>query len=187
MNKKIAVLITILIVITLGIIAVIVYYQQDGESNQIVSGDIWQNPKFDCALKGSESPIKQYPSEPDQDYQESDLLEFCERMNELFENSSLTNQEADKIYQIIVDANFIVHGCYGMPPCNIGNKTYTRDQKIGGMKNKLALRKIDNNKYEIFFHRTGCGINYHYMEINIEDSQIIEREGVESWSASSPC
>jgi len=147
----------------------------------------FENPSFPCPTNDVREPEQGYPYPIRQDTGEkksvSELVEFCSIMKQRFSQPGMSVTEAAEIYSLLkADNNDIIpwlhNECYGMPKCI--QEPYILDKQV-------MIKKIDNEEYELFFSYIGCGINYDYMKIFIEQNKIDRYKFFERWSESFPC
>jgi len=110
-------------------------------------------------------------------------------MDQRFNESNLTVEEAGRFYALLKDNNetmlpggqflFFSNGTYGMPGPERPDPFVFEEQ--------VRIRKLDERKYEIFYYHIGCGRNYTYMEVYLEDGALIGYNVLETWIESYPC
>jgi hypothetical protein len=91
-------------------------------------------------------------------------------------------KEGEYMYSLLKADNtnrfYLQNECYGMPVC---------DPIPFSMEQQVMLKKINNEEFEVFYYRIGCGTNYTYMRIFIEEGKISRVDHLDSWSESFPC
>ncbi|HJO14579.1 MAG TPA: hypothetical protein QGG70_00850 [Candidatus Pacearchaeota archaeon] len=164
--------------------------QLQNQINEIsqTTTDYWINPTISCSLNDRETPIKQYPYEGGLTDEErnnpSGLVEFCSRIESRFENSEVPISQANEIYTAIFNEKIIRDGSYGMPSPDTPPRP---ELTLDDIKERVKIKKIDTDKYEIFYTNSGCGTNYEHESINLVNGQISNRDRIEAWSGSYPC
>jgi hypothetical protein len=155
------------------------------------ASDTFKNPDFSCPSSkvveptaGYPHPIQQYPFAPN-DYARSvtELQDFCSRMKQHFANSNLKTSESEQFYSLLREDNnntipWLHNECYGMPGC---------ERKPFVINEQVMLKKITDEKYQVFYYYIGCGVNYDYMEIYLKQGNIDKYVLLERWSESFPC
>jgi hypothetical protein len=151
------------------------------------SDEVFVNPDFICATTDLVEPGEGYPH-PFQDHPFSQRGErsiaqlegFCQRMQEHFSESGLTVTEAARVYEAIPAVLTITDGSYGMPPDNES----PRGPVV--LEERVMLKKVAENRYELFFYRIGCGRHYSRYELDLTgpepEARILER-----WAEMFPC
>ncbi len=101
----------------------------------------------------------------------------------------MTNKEAKQFYALLKETNekklpdgnhlYLHNETYGMPG--------PERPKPFIFEKQVMLRKVTEEKYEIFYYHIGCGRNYTHREIYLENGKIVQVARVESWSESFPC
>lgn len=130
---------------------------------------------------GYPHPVKQYPSHEREEASVRELKAFCQRVKERFSSSGMTVREADQLFEMLEGRLRIVDEPSGMPAPN-GTKP-----KPVKLRDRVAVRKVEQGTFEIFFHRTGCGKNYLYFRIEEKQGGEIQISLLEKWSESYPC
>ncbi len=149
----------------------------------------FRNPKFSCPSSDVvEGYYQQYPFEPQQK-SVTELEDFCARMKQRFANSNMTNKEAEQFYALLKEANGqrlpdgrllnFRNGTYGMPG--------SERPKPFIFEKQVMLKKITEEKYEIFYYIIGCGRNYTHEEIYSENGNMTQVTTIEKWRESYPC
>ncbi len=149
--------------------------------------EVFVNPEFECATddvvepgEGYPHPLQQFPRSSEVERTIAQLEEFCARMRERFAESGLTVAEAGRVYEAIPTVLNISDGSYGMPPHD-GPEIPPVD-----LESRVMLRKIAEDRYELYFYQIGCGRNYSLYELDLSHPEAKIRE-IESWSESFPC
>jgi hypothetical protein len=143
----------------------------------------WRNPVITCALKQSEDPVKQFPY-GDQVGTAAGLQEFCGRMQKRFSRSALSVREADQVYRTLLAAKWLRGGSYGMPGPDL---PATKPLTLADYRKRIALRKIAENSYEVYYSYINCGTNYEYARVWLASSAVARQERLEAWSGLYPC
>ncbi|MCK4662845.1 MAG: hypothetical protein KAT68_08275 [Bacteroidales bacterium] len=157
----------------------------DGEEDY----DTWKNPEIGYSISEHESPIKQFPYDPNLTNSERidslGLVDFFARMKIRFNNSGFLTSEANEIYTIIFDSGLVSDGSYGMPSPDYQPAELTFDD----IKSRVSILKVNNTKCEVLYWNIGCGRNFSYIMLEFDENsnEIINIEILESWSASYPC
>lgn len=149
----------------------------------------FRNPKFSCPSSDVvEGYYQQYPFEPQQK-SVTELEDFCARMKQRFANSNMTNKEAEQFYTLLKETNgqwlpdghllYLHNESYGMPG--------PERPKPFVFEKQVMLRKVTEEKYEIFYYHIDCGRNYTHEEISLDNGNITQVTTVEIWSESYPC
>lgn len=150
--------------------------------------DVWINPNIECTFSTSETPIKQYPYQhnlsTDEMKDSEGFLDFCTRMENTFSDSGIKIKEANIIYGLIHEADYVKDGSYGMPSPGVPPRPRL---SIWDIKKRVAIRKVNDNQYEIFYSEISCGTNYEFIMLEIQNNEIINQQRIEAWSASYPC
>jgi hypothetical protein len=147
----------------------------------------FQNPEFECATEnlvepdqGYPHPVRQFPFTPEPDRPVAELEDFCARMQERFAEPGLTDSEARSVYEVIPTVLNIQDEPYGMP-----SPEQPPPPEVE-LTERVQLRKIEEDRYEIFFFTIGCGRNYSLYELTLTETGA-EVRPIERWSESSPC
>ena len=143
----------------------------------------WKNPVISCALKENEDAVKQFPYGNDVGTA-AGLQEFCGRMRDRFSQSDLSASEAREVYAALFAAKWLREGSYGMPSPDLPP---ARPLTLDDYKKRIALRKVDNNSYEVYYAYLNCGTNYEYARVWVEGGKVSRQERLEAWSGSYPC
>jgi hypothetical protein len=141
---------------------------------------LWKNPEIVCELKEKEKPVKRFP-ETTEAVNAYKMADFGKRMNEKFAKSGMTVKEAKTLYKILFLNNFLTKGSYGMPSGNeiqISVEEYFK---------RIAILKITETEYEIYYKYASCGTNYDYLKIVIENQKITRTQTIEAWKGTYPC
>ena len=104
---------------------------------------------------------------------------FCSFIEDRFEFSNMTNEEAEKIHALLDEFEYL-EGQWGMPSPDYKRRKFN-------VRKRIMLKKISNSAYEIFYHLTGCGATIYYSRITIINGKIHEKEPIEKWRLNSPC
>jgi hypothetical protein len=144
----------------------------------------WNNPEIFCDVPSITESINQEIGEAEINGNSS-LAHFCRRMNDRFSTSNISVSEANKVYELLVLSGLTLDEQLGMPDPNLSQ---IKDNSISIFSNKIAILKIDDTTFEIFFKKTGCGVTFIWgrfeWPIQPENLSIIT---LESWRASFPC
>lgn len=145
------------------------------------------NPVFECGSKnvvepgeGYPHPLQQFPFTDKQERSVAELQNFCERMQTRFAESGMTDEEAQRVYEAIPRVLNIADESYGMPP---------DDAAAPGpvdLSTRVMLRKLGEDRYELFYFTIGCGRNYSLYEIDLSETEPQQKQ-IEEWSETSPC
>ena len=101
-------------------------------------------------------------------------------MQERFADSGMTVSEAGRVYEAIPSVLHISDESYGMPSPD--------DPPIPpvDLESRVMLRKIAEDRYELFFFQIGCGRHYLLYELDLTAPKAMARK-IESWSEIFPC
>ncbi len=146
------------------------------------NGDNWQNPVISCQLKPQEDPIRQYPTGTSAPA--DGMQDFCRRMQDRFSHSGLSPTEAAGVYEILLKNRIINDASYGMPGPGAGP---SKSLDLTAYEQRIAIRKMAENSYELFYSYTNCGTNYEHIKITLEGEKVKTQERIEAWSGSFPC
>ncbi|MCL7453987.1 MAG: hypothetical protein M8467_13170 [Anaerolineae bacterium] len=158
------------------------------------SSATFKNPKFRCPSRDVVEPgegypfsVQAYPS-PGGQRSVAELKDFCQRMRQRFADSNFTNEEAAQFYALLKEIDekrlpsgqvlSFANGTYGFP-------TGSGDPFV--FEKQVMLKKISEQKYEIFYYYIGCGRWYTHLEIHLDRGNVIEVVTLESWGESYPC
>jgi len=148
----------------------------------------WFNPEINCTINDRETPIKQYPYNPNLTDEERidpiGMLDFCSRMSQEFDESNLNVDEANEIYTVLFNAKILRDESYGMPSPDAPPKS---ELSIDELKKRIAIKKTGEHEYETFYSKISCGTNYSHTILTIENKEITNTEEIERWSGSYPC
>jgi hypothetical protein len=143
----------------------------------------WKNPTISCALKENEVPVKQFPYGNDVGTA-AGMQEFCNRMRERFSQSDLSASEAKKVYEALFAAKWLREGSYGMPSPDLPP---VKPLTLADYKKRIALRKVGDDSYEVYYSYLNCGTNYEYTQVWVAGGKVSRQERLEAWSGSYPC
>jgi hypothetical protein len=143
----------------------------------------WKNPVIPCALKENEDPVKQFPYGNDMGTA-AGMQEFCNRMQGRFSQSDLSATEAKKVYEALFATKWLREGSYGMPSPDLPP---TKPLSLDDYKKRIALRKVNDNSYEVYYSYLNCGTNYEYAQVWVTDGKVSRQERLEAWSGLYPC
>lgn len=151
----------------------------------------FRNPSFRCPSREVVESSRGYPFPQSKDGVKSvkDLKAFCKRMSERFDESNLTVGEADRFYALLRANNetvlpggqflFFSNGTYAMPGPEAPEPFVFEKQ--------VKLKKLSDDRYEIFYYHIDCGRNYSHMEFYLQDGALVDYEYLDSWGESFPC
>jgi hypothetical protein len=149
--------------------------------------EVFVNPEFECATddlveagEGYPHPLKQFPRSREVARTIAQLEDFCSRMQERFAEPGLTVAEAERVYEVIPTVLNISDGSYGMPGPG-GSEI-----PPVALESRVMLRKIADDRYELYYYQIGCGRNYYLYELDLSLPDPVTRL-IESWSESFPC
>jgi hypothetical protein len=149
----------------------------------ILGTERWKNPVISCTLKENEDPVRQFPYSDDVGMA-AGLQKFCNRMQDRFSQSGLSAAEAKEVYAALFAGKWLREGSYGMPSPDLPP---TKPLTLVDYKKRIALRKVDDNSYEVYYSYLNCGTNYEYAQVWIVDGKISRQERLEAWSGLYPC
>ncbi|MFP4065135.1 MAG: hypothetical protein ACLFN2_00345 [Bacteroidales bacterium] len=145
---------------------------------------IWENPVIQPRNHPGIERIFQQDGDRRQENNESGLKDFIDRTNSGFRDSKISIEEANKVYEMLHDSGMLFNEPIGMPDPDEPRSHETVDD----LKKRVAIRKIDENTYYIFFVRTSCGFTYFYGYFSMPDqAENLNLQPIESWRASVPC
>ena len=153
-----------------------------------------KNPSFRCPSgdvvepdEGDPSPVQAYPP-PGGQRSVAELKDICRRMKRRFADSNLTVEEAGQFYALLKENNEktppegrlhnFTNGTYGFP-------TGPGDPFV--FEKQIMLRKISEEKYEIFYSYIDCGRNYAYLGLYLENEDLIAVIELENRRENYPC
>jgi len=112
------------------------------------------------------------------------LVGFLDRKNALFATSSLTGEEAARVYLALFRSGLIKNESVEMPdPANP-----VEAESIDDFKTRVALKAKPDGGYFVFFRRSGCGFTYFYGAISIDvQTYAVQVQPIEVWRAIVPC
>ncbi len=149
----------------------------------VLGTERWKNPVISCALKENEDPVKQFPYGNDVGTA-AGMGAFCTKMQERFSQSDLSAVEAKKVYEALFAAKWLREGSYGMPSPDLPP---TKPLTLADYKKRIALRKVADDSYEVYYSYLNCGTNYEYAQVWVESGKVSRQERLEAWSGSYPC
>ncbi len=146
---------------------------------------IWVNPQILPAYHpAAEGIFMQYPEISDAGMDTAGLEGFCNRMNELFRESGIGYTDALVIYLLLHESGLLANESIGMPD---PEEPLVRES-MDSFQSRVALKRIDENSYEIFYRRTGCGYTYVYGTFVLpSDTHSLSIAPIETWRISVPC
>ena len=131
--------------------------------------------------EGYPYPFKQYPYEEDGSRSVAQLASFCQEMEDKFSNSNMSVAEAEALYAALDSTLTIRDESYGMPSPNAPPHAPVK------IRERVAVRKLDDSTYELFFYDIGCGKNYSYTRAKRDENDKVQLTPIESWGESYPC
>lgn len=157
-------------------------------NNSVIVTDVdWKNPSIACELMDHETPLRQFSSLVNNiESNATGFNDFCTRMSDRFFNSETKIAEAEIVYKAISTDRIIDDDSYGMPSYSPNDKQVTilEDKNV---QDRVAIKNIKENTYDIFYKYSGCGNNYVHKQITLQNGNIISKNDIEIWSASFPC
>lgn len=100
-------------------------------------------------------------------------------MADHFLESNLDSSEAEMVFCLIEQQVTFYDESYGMP-----GKGEIKEQR--DPRSRILLRKMENNKYDIFYMVIGCGAKFFYSSLTILNEKIIVTPK-DYWRESNPC
>ena len=156
-------------------------------TDEITGHDPHANPVFECPTStivepgnGYPHPIQQFPVSTQPERSVAQLREFCARMTERFSTPNLSRAEALRVYAEIPKVLTIADGSYGTP-----DPSAPLPPPVN-LPDRVRLRRIGVDRYELFYFTIECGRNYRHYEITLTPSSPVLRE-LETWSEAFPC
>ena len=160
---------------------------QSADPKEARNEDVFVNPTFECPTDkivepkdGYPHPRQQFPVTEQSERSVAQLQDFCARMQERFAGAELSLAEAQRVYAAIPQVLSIQDESYGMPS--------PEDPPVAelDLSTRVMLRKLAENRYELFYFTIGCGRTYSLYEIELNESGAQVRQ-IEVWSESSDC
>ncbi len=144
----------------------------------------WANPEISFRNHPGIERIYQQAGENGGKTGEAGLQDFLDRINEKFRESELDREEAVRVYEMLHESGILFNEPVGMPD---PDEPLSRET-VDDLKNRIAIRKKDENSWYIFFTRTSCGFTYFYGYFDWpEEPDVLNLRSIESWRASVPC
>ena len=120
---------------------------------------------------------------PEEDAWEA-LEDFCERMNDRFTNSQMSTEEAMSVYELLYASGVLFNEPVGMPDPELP----ITEESMDSFMQRVALQKITEESFYIFYLKRGCGFTYFYGQFTLPDSPVrLSLNPIEVWRASVPC
>lgn len=160
---------------------------QNTAPKEVRGEDDFVNPVFACPSgnvvepgEGYPHPLQQFPITEQPERSVAQLQDFCARMQERFSGVEMSVAEAQRVYEAIPQVLNIRDESFGMPS--------PEDAPIPevDLTARVMLRKVSEERYELFYYTIGCGRTYSLYEIELKASGALVRE-IEIWSESSDC
>lgn len=151
---------------------------EQSETNQ------WENPEITVRNHPGIERIYRQAGENGEKTGETGLQDFLDRINPKFADSGISRNEAGNVYEMLHESGILFNEPVGMPDPDDPRPRETIDD----LKNRIAIRKKDDNSYYIFFVRTSCGFTYFYGYFDWpEEPENLNLQPTETWRASVPC
>ncbi|MGE0077588.1 MAG: hypothetical protein AB7S48_06995 [Bacteroidales bacterium] len=145
--------------------------------------DEWINPTLNCDIPPIVTDIYTTSGESKETSKEG-LILFCNRMNERFSKSKLSQSEAIKIYSQVEASGLNLDESFDQPDPNLQESNMYKPQ----FKERISVLKINDSTYEIYYIKTGCGKTYFHGKFTYPNNdKKIEITPLEVWRASFPC
>lgn len=156
------------------------------------SDDEWNNPILNHLLNTREEPYRSFPFDKKlSDIERLDSAgfnDFNRRMNFSFEESKLSQNDADFLYSIIQKSVSVQDDSNVLKPHS--NYESPDILKMETIRKRFSIKKTSEDRsFEVYYKFYSCGWNYSFnrIEISLSDSTITKIEEIESWVAQTPC
>jgi len=148
---------------------------------QKIGAGNWNNPALSCAVPEITEKIFIEVGES-RLVGEEGIRDFCLRMNRRFRHSNMSREDAVNIYDILSRSGLTLDEDIGMPDPD------SELQPTKDFSSAVALKKVDESLYEIFFVKTACGKTYFHGQFKLpEEPEKLNILPIEVWRASYPC
>ena len=152
-------------------------------SKEKMQNQEWINPRLECNIPDIATKISEVGGDSEKTGKEG-LASFCDRMNNRFAKSGLSTSDAAKVYQRISNSGLNLDESFGQPDPAVDIPETSKTK----LTERVAILKVSDSSYEIYYIKTGCGKTYFHGKFTIHDnSQNLNIEPIEVWQAAFPC
>lgn len=140
----------------------------------------WINPILNCHIPEIAEDIYIEYGESELKGKEG-VVDFCKRMNQYFEKSNLSPDEALEIYRVLQQSGLNLDESIGQPSPDMVVSTNK------GFEKQIALKKVSESEINIFYIKIGCGKTYFFGKFEYKREVKINLAPKEVWKITFPC